>query len=224
MLVTSIPRPKTFALPLYHSGSPGIRLFRGGSACYLNNHYRLSRSSVNSSRPSIGLTLARLPEFQSAITRCEDDVSRSDRFASHLDLAEARVRDEASRLLDAIKAVDRFRKRSDRMLVFLRSKRENEPPARSSYPMNFAQVGERIVPEIQSVHRIDAIERLICIWNVIAAGTFHFDQALLDRVATVTVSHLHHFRRDVDARNQSFRRQLCHPRARSAVAKPNLSN
>jgi hypothetical protein len=60
------------------------------------------------------------------MTRCENDVSRRDRFSSHADVPETRLRQEMLRLVDGVKVVDRLWKGSNRVLVFLRSKCENE--------------------------------------------------------------------------------------------------
>src|SRR5260370_26603249 len=90
--------------------------------------------------------------------------------------------------------------------------------------MDFSQISERIVPEIHSVHRINAIERFIWIRNLITACPLYFDQTLRDRGAIVTLSHLHHSCRDVDARNESFGRLLCYPRERPAMAEANLKD
>src|SRR5216683_3350072 len=160
----------------------------------------------------------------SSMTRCEYDVSGPVRLTNHADVAEARLRQEMLRLVDGIKAVDGLWKGSNRVLVFLRSERENKPTAHSAYAMNFPEMSERIVPEIQSVHRVNAIERFIWIGNPIAACTLYIDQTLRNRVAIVAPSHLHHFRRDVDAGYESLRRKLCHSRKRPAVAEPNLKN
>src|SRR5260370_19134525 len=103
------------------------------------------------------------------------------------------------RLVDGIKVVHGLWKGSNRVLVFLRSKRENKAAAHSGYAMNFPEMSKRIVPEIQSVHRIGPIERFIWIGNLIAACTLYFDQAFSDQVAVVTLSHLQHSRRDIDA-------------------------
>jgi hypothetical protein len=128
------------------------------------------------------------------------------------------------RLVDGIKVVDGLWKRSNCVRVFLRSKRENKLAAHSDYAMNFAEMSERIVPEIQSVHCIGAIEGFVWIRNPIAACTLYLDQALRDRIAIMALSHLHHSRRDVDARYESFGRKLCHSRERPAVAEANLKN
>jgi hypothetical protein len=74
-------------------------------------------------------------------------------------------------LVNGIKAVDGLWKGANRMLVFLRCKREKKPTASSGYAMNFPEMSERIVPEVQSVHSINAIERFIWIRNLIAACT-----------------------------------------------------
>src|SRR5260370_18791358 len=105
----------------------------------------------------------------SPMTRCEHDVSGPVRLANSADVAEARLRQEMLRLVDGIKVVDGLWKGSNGALVFLRSKRENKAAAHSGYAMNFPQMSERIVPEIQSVYGIDAIERFVWIWNLIGA-------------------------------------------------------
>jgi hypothetical protein len=158
------------------------------------------------------------------MTRCKNDLSRRDRFVSYSNVAETRLRQEMLRLINGIKVVDGLWKGSDRVLVFLRSKCENNSAAHSGYAMNFSEVSERIVPEIQSVHRVGAIEGFAWIRNPIAACTLYLDQALRDRVAIMTLSHLHHSRRDVDAGYESFGRKLCHSRERPAVAEANLKN
>jgi hypothetical protein len=70
------------------------------------------------------------------IARCENDVSRSDRLASHVDTAEARLRQEMLRLVDGIKVLNGVWKGRHRVFVFLRSKRENNPAPGSGYAMN----------------------------------------------------------------------------------------
>src|SRR6266852_6384255 len=102
-------------------------------------------------------------------------------------------------LVDGIKAVDGLWKGANRVRVFLRCKREKKPPARSGCAMNFPEMSERIIPEIHGVHRIDTIEGFVWIRDPIAACTLYFDQAFGDRVAIMTLSHLHHLRRDIDA-------------------------
>src|SRR5258708_185973 len=124
----------------------------------------------------------------SPMTRCEHDVSGPVRLANSADVAEARLRQEMLRLVDGIKVVDGLWKGSNGVLVLLRSKRENKPSAHSGYAINFPEMSERIVPEIQSVHRINAIERFIWIRNLIAACTLYFNQTFRDRVAILTLS------------------------------------
>src|SRR6266849_2645064 len=162
--------------------------------------------------------------MSSSMTRCEYDVSGPLRLTNHADGAEARLRQEMLRLVDEIKAVDGLWKGSNRVLVFLRSKRENKPTAHSGYAINLSEMSQRFVPEIQSMHRVDAIKRFIWIRNLIAARTLYVDQALGNRVAIVTLCHLHHFGRDVDAGYESFRCKLCHPRERPAMTKPHFKN
>src|SRR5258708_38725730 len=128
------------------------------------------------------------------------------------------------RLVDGIKVVDGLWKGSNRVLVFLWCKCENKPTARSGHAMNFSEMTERIVPEIQSVHRIGAIEGFVCIRNPIAACAFHFDQILRDRVAVVALSHLYHCLRDVDAGYDPSGRKLRRSRERPPMTEPHLKN
>jgi hypothetical protein len=95
------------------------------------------------------------------MTRCEHDVSGPVRLANHADVAELRFRQEMMRLVDGIKMVDGLWKRGNRVLIFFRTKRKNKSTARSAYAMNFPEMSERIVPEIQSMHRIRAIKRFV---------------------------------------------------------------
>jgi hypothetical protein len=80
-------------------------------------------------------------------------------------------------------------------------------------------MGERIVPEIQSVHRIDAIEKFVRVGNLIATRLSYFDQTLCDLVAVESLSHLNHRPRNIDAGYQSFCGKLSGPRERTAVPK-----
>src|SRR5713226_1423487 len=114
--------------------------------------------------------------MSSSMTRCEYYVSGPVRLTNHADVAEARLRQEMLRLVDGIKVVDGLWKGSNSVLVFLRSERENKPTAHSGYAINFPEMTERIVPEIESVHRIGTVERFIWIGNPIAACTLYFDQ------------------------------------------------
>jgi hypothetical protein len=90
--------------------------------------------------------------------------------------------------------------------------------AMESAGVTLVKMGERIIPEIQSVHREDAIERLIRIGNLIATRLSYLDQTLCDRVAIEGLSHLNHCRRNIDAGDESLRCEL--PCARQCVAVP----
>src|SRR5215470_2561631 len=65
-------------------------------------------------------------------------------------------------------------------------------------------MGQRIIPEIQGVYRIDAIKRFVRVRNKVAAGSAYLDQTLLDRGAIETLGHLNHRRRNVDTGDESL--------------------
>ncbi len=84
--------------------------------------------------------------------------------------------------------------------------------------MNFLKMGQRFIPEIQGVYRVDPIERLVRIGNLIAAGSPKLDQTLCDQLAVESPSHLDHCGRNIDAGHQSSCGEL--RRARERVAMP----
>jgi hypothetical protein len=76
---------------------------------------------------------------------------------------------------------------------------------------------QRVIPKIESVHRINAIERLVRIGNLIAAGSTYFYQALCDPVAVEGSRHFDHCAGNIDAGHESPWRELGGPRKRPAV-------
>ena len=107
-------------------------------------------------------------------------------------VVEARVRQEFSCLIDGIESVDRFGKGSYATGIFPGSEREQKPTADGAHPMDFSEMGEWIMPEIRSVHGVDAIERLVRIRNLLTAGSPHLDLALGYSVTVECLSHLNH--------------------------------
>lgn len=122
-------------------------------------------------------------------------------------------------LIDGIERVDGFREGGYSARIFLGFEGEHKLTAFLAYPTNFPEMDERIIPEIQSVHREDAIEKLICIGNLIAARLSDLDQTLCDRIAIESLSHLYHCRRNVDTDDESLQGEFRCARERMAMAK-----
>jgi hypothetical protein len=119
----------------------------------------------------------------------EDDVSGGDWLPDNFNVIEANFREKSPRLFNRIEAIDGRWKAGNRMRVLLGGEGEDKSAAGPCHTTDLPKMERRVVPKIQSVHRISPIEMRIRIRNPITAGKLYFDSTLGDKTPVAALEH-----------------------------------